>query len=1042
MTTAIWQAGKLYQPGDLVRRASALPASSSVIPNAGFESGDTGWVKTNTTIVSDSRAYAGGWCARFVYAGGANGHVRMATPVAVEPGQTITGWCFIRIVAGTSVSADVNLVWLDAAQAVIATAQGNLITTAGNAYVKSQVTGVAPANAAYCYLQGDASAQSTNAEILFDQFGWDYVPPVSSTLIYKAVQATAGYSGSTEPTWPAVLGQTVVDNQVTWEAVNTSRVVWRAESLMKSGGTEPTWPTTPGAFVSDGTVSWECVSRVIEDAKCPHSKVVAIASGKVFAADKDIVRFSATANPLDWSAEQDAGYLPTGLQQANANDMAVLALYRGNLAAFNASSFQMWQVDPDPQAMALLDQMEGIGSTWQGAAQAVGNDLLFLSQLGVRSVGIAGASTNLQAGDVGMPIDLLVQDAVRAAVGNGSKAVSICYPSAGQYWLTFANYPPLTLSISGDFPNSAEGQAVSGTYVVAGGVKPYGAVTVTAGALPPGVTLSSSGAWSGVLTTPGVYSWTVSVTDAAGVTATLADTTTVVQGVWLAARSEGRLAMAPSLPGHWMNPAATWSARTVELAYGNGVWVALTEGTGTTNCIYTSVDGRVWTSRTVPVSGPFYALAFVNGVFIAAGTDRLITSTDGEAWTARTFSTGGWFPSGIAYGAGRYVVVAKRTAVHSTDLATWTAVALPGLESGRAGVAYGAGKFIAAPGGGYDHWAVSTDGEAWIALSIAGQAATSGAVRAIAFGNGVFMALTQGANTYTSPDGDAWTQRSYSSVSTWTANARNVHYGNGAFVIHGGDGRASMTQDNGQTWAAIAVQGEPGNIDAMVFGARPPSADPYWADLDSLNKFQGADGAPVSADVLAITFASADVVGAPRPVLDTAEKQYGVSSLLFDGASVLRTNPLATLAYGTGDASFEISCKPSITTGDRCVLSTPANANIQGVKIYTSTTAAPGKLTIMDINDQVKLATAVDITSDRFHDIQVARSSGTVYVFVNGVLAGSYAGSGAWDSNRYQLGADHSGSNRHFFAGWVGQVRFTRAARNTSNYTPAEFPLP
>jgi hypothetical protein len=114
----------------------------------------------------------------------------------------------------------------------------------------------------------------------------------------------------------------------------------------------------------------------------------------------------------------------------------VLAPYRSNLAAFNASSFQNWQVDPDPSAMAILDQMDGIGSTYQQAAQPVGTELYYLSQLGVRSVSVAAGSDNLAAGDVGMPIDPLVQAAMAGATSTPRAAY---YPSAGQYWLAFAD---------------------------------------------------------------------------------------------------------------------------------------------------------------------------------------------------------------------------------------------------------------------------------------------------------------------------------------------------------------------------------------------------------------------------------------------------------------------------------------------------------------------------------------------------------------------------------------------------------------------------
>src|SRR5690606_3282256 len=108
-----------------------------------------------------------------------------------------------------------------------------------------------------------------------------------------------------------------------------------------------------------------------------------IAASKVFCADDDIVRYSATVNPLDWSSSDDAGYLPTGLQNYGANPVEAMGLYRGNLVVFNAEAFQLWQVDEDPASMALLDALP-MGSTQHHAMAPVSNDLFFLASQGVR----------------------------------------------------------------------------------------------------------------------------------------------------------------------------------------------------------------------------------------------------------------------------------------------------------------------------------------------------------------------------------------------------------------------------------------------------------------------------------------------------------------------------------------------------------------------------------------------------------------------------------------------------------------------------------
>jgi len=433
--TDAWQPGKTYVPGSLVVPRSRTPIDSSQPANASFEDGANHWDLGPGFSVTGNAHYDGSYALEYNGSGIAQATSLDRRPVT--PGLRITAQCLVQQGASSSGDAGgaVLLIWYDADGNQIGYKEGNVVYSgSGGHWNTSSVTDTAPANAAFVDIAGSCSKNSSHPMWL-DAFSWQYAyTPPPAGLVYKATQAAPGKSGSTEPAWPGVTGVEVQDNQVTWEGVIATRLVWEAVPLLKSGDAEPDWPEGVGSHVRDNTINWEAISRRIEDAKCPQSKVVAIMASKIFAADGDIVRFSATVNPLDWSTAQDAGYLPTGLQQANANDMAVLAPYRSNLTAFNASSFQNWQVDPDPAAMSLLDQMEGIGSTWQHAAQPVGNELYYLSQLGVRSVSIAAGTDSLSAGDVGMPIDALVRPAVKQDASLlGPRA--IYFPSAGQYWL-------------------------------------------------------------------------------------------------------------------------------------------------------------------------------------------------------------------------------------------------------------------------------------------------------------------------------------------------------------------------------------------------------------------------------------------------------------------------------------------------------------------------------------------------------------------------------------------------------------------------------
>jgi len=117
------------------------------------------------------------------------------------------------------------------------------------------------------------------------------------------------------------------------------------------------------------------------------------------------------------------------------------------------------------------------------------------------------------------------------ATANDSKVVAAYYPGAGQYWLSFADYPQAELAIAGSLPNLVAGEEIAPfPYVVAGGMMPYGPVSIASGALPIGLSMNPQGVVYGVPTTPGTYDWTVTVSDSGGATAVHPDSSTVVVG--------------------------------------------------------------------------------------------------------------------------------------------------------------------------------------------------------------------------------------------------------------------------------------------------------------------------------------------------------------------------------------------------------------------------------------------------------------------------------------------------------------------------------
>lgn len=437
-----WQPGKTYAPGSLVVPATVSRLTFVQPANAGFESG---------TLASWTTADPARWAVTANHYEGAYGcrvsgngltSLQSTTHGTVNPGQQVSVSVRVKITnAGTNdAHFQAVLQWLDAGGNLLPGSTGfvlgNEVQGKGGYWTASSASGVAPAGAAFFNLSNSANPGSHGSVIDIDAASYSYAssaPPAG--LVYKATQAAPGKSAATEPTWPGNTTTPVTDNQVTWQGVIASQIVWQATPILKSGSTEPVWPTDVTGQVHDGSGDWTAVTPMIADAKCPHSKQVVIASEKVVAGDVDITRYSATTNPLDWSTANDAGFIAHGLFSVQETSITALALYRGNIALFTASSLQLWKADPDPAAIVILDTVESVGTTYNRAAVPVEQDVFFTSDLGVRSISVSASQQAMGEGDVGNPMDSVVQ----ALVGPGVTPLAGFFPNLGQTLFFFGN---------------------------------------------------------------------------------------------------------------------------------------------------------------------------------------------------------------------------------------------------------------------------------------------------------------------------------------------------------------------------------------------------------------------------------------------------------------------------------------------------------------------------------------------------------------------------------------------------------------------------
>lgn len=180
-------------------------------------------------------------------------------------------------------------------------------------------------------------------------------------------------------------------------------------------------------FYADGTAD-----NLVTDANCPNGRTAIPIASKVFGGAQDgVTRFSATDDPKDWTATDDAGFLPTNRKTRSLSTVAALGEFEGFLVVSMGDAAQLWTVDPDPAAMAF-DKTIAVGQVAGDTGANVGNDLFFMSPSGVRSIVLNSQNGNAMDLDVGVPID---RRAIELLVADGNPLLARYFPSLGQFWL-------------------------------------------------------------------------------------------------------------------------------------------------------------------------------------------------------------------------------------------------------------------------------------------------------------------------------------------------------------------------------------------------------------------------------------------------------------------------------------------------------------------------------------------------------------------------------------------------------------------------------
>lgn len=247
-----------------------------------------------------------------------------------------------------------------------------------------------------------------------------------------------------------------------------------------------------------------------------------------------------------------------------------------------------------------------------------------------------------------------------------------------------------------------------------------------------------------------------------------------------------------------------------------------------------STNGITWSSGNLQEVADWSDIAYGNGVFVAiAESDsstsiRSSSSNGGATWAAGVVASGS---KAIAYGGSRFVLVEgnfSNSAAWSTNGSTWTTSTLPAnddsAESNWVDIAYGNGRYVAISDSSAMA-AYSFDGDTWYKSNLPSDAEWT----SVRYGQGVFYATTYGSIAASSPDGVTWTLRdaTYQEIDI-TTSARDTNEGYAArtlphtafwtdviwdgakFIAIGHDNGVTplafgATSTDGETWSTVSL---------------------------------------------------------------------------------------------------------------------------------------------------------------------------------------------------------------------------------------------
>ena len=162
---------------------------------------------------------------------------------------------------------------------------------------------------------------------------------------------------------------------------------------------------------------------------------------KMYGVDGRLLRFSAINDPTKWTpptgtTNDGSGYIDLSAQDADSTQLIGLEVYLGNMAIFSTLSTQIWKLDPDPSLNQFVQLLRSTGLLAAQGLVQFGQDVLYVSSHGVRSLKVQNISLTAGTTDIGTPIDDVFRDLI---IQNGATwfagARTLIQPRSGRVFV-------------------------------------------------------------------------------------------------------------------------------------------------------------------------------------------------------------------------------------------------------------------------------------------------------------------------------------------------------------------------------------------------------------------------------------------------------------------------------------------------------------------------------------------------------------------------------------------------------------------------------